>query len=72
MGEGLHDGLWHVHVAAVLDNFLVHQLRDLGGRVVLGAVELERLTDGAVIVQHSLEGSADINGLCKLSARLKS
>lgn len=63
VGEGLENGLGDVDVSALLDDFTVHQLGDLRGGVVLGTVELESLTNRAVIVQHLLEGSTDVNGL---------
>lgn len=63
VGEGLEESLGHVNMGALLDDFTVHQFGNLGGGVVLGTVELEGLANGAVVVQHLLEGSTDINGL---------
>ena len=63
VGEGLEEGLGDVDVAALLDDFAVDQLGNLGGGVVLGAVKLVGLTGGAVVVQHALERATDINGL---------
>lgn len=68
--QRLEDGLGHVDVTAVLDDFAVDQLGNLGGGVVLGAVQLEGLTDGAVVVQHALQSSTDINGLSMLASIL--
>lgn len=67
VSQRLEDGLGHVDVTAVLDNFAVDQLGNLGGGVVLGTVQLEGLTDGAVVVQHALQSSTDINSLCMLA-----
>lgn len=63
VGEGLQNRLGEVEVAALLDNLTVHQLGDLGSRVVLGAVELVGLTNRALVVQHQLQSSANIDGL---------
>ena len=63
VGEGLEKGLGDVDVAALLDDFAVDELGNLGCGVVLGSVKLECLTGSAVIVQHALEGGTDINGL---------
>lgn len=65
VGEGLEEGLGNVNVGALLDDFTVDQLGNLRGGVVLGTVELEGLTNGAVIVQHLLKGGTDVNGLKK-------
>lgn len=65
VGEGLEESLGHVDVGALLDDFAVHELGNLGGGVVLGTVELEGLANGAVVVQHLLEGGTDVNGLEK-------
>lgn len=65
--ERLQQGLGHVDVAAALDDLAVHQLGDLGHRVVLGAVQLEGLTRGRVVVQHVLQSGSDINGLHRLA-----
>lgn len=67
VGEGFEDGLGDVYVGALLDDFTVHQLGDLRGGVVLRTVELEGLANGAVVVQHLLKGSTDVNGLEKAS-----
>lgn len=61
--EGLEESLGDVDVTALLDDFTVDQLGDFGGGVVLGAVQLEGLAGGAVIMQHSLQSGTDINGL---------
>lgn len=68
VGEGLEEGLGDVNVTALLDDFTVDQLGDLGGGVVLGAVQLEGLTGGAVVVQHALQSGTDINGLDRVSS----
>lgn len=65
VGEGLEKSLGDVDVTALLDDFTVDQLGDLGGGVVLGTVQLEGLAGGAVIVQHALQSGTDINGLDK-------
>lgn len=67
VGEGLEKSLGDVDVTALLDDFTVDQLGDLGGGVVLGAVQLEGLAGGAVIVQHALQSGTDINGLDRVS-----
>lgn len=68
VGEGLEDGLGDVDVTALLDDFTVDQLGDLGGGVVLGTVQLEGLAGGAVIVQHTLQSGTDIDGLDRVSS----
>lgn len=67
VGQGLQGALGDVDVAAVLDDFAVDQLGNLGGRVVLGAVKLIGLTGGRVVVEHELEGSTDVDGLYSVS-----
>lgn len=63
VGERFEEGLGNVDVAALLDDFAVDQFGNLGGGIVLGTVQLEGLTSSAVVVQHTLEGATDINGL---------
>lgn len=62
-GSWLKDGLWHVDVSAVLVDFLVNQLSDLSCGVVLWAVKLVCLGGSAVILNHLLQSSSDINGV---------
>ncbi len=69
-GGWLKDGLWHVNVSAVLVNFLVNQLSDLGHRIVLWSVKLVCLGCGAVILEHLLEGRSDIDGVHRPEALL--
>lgn len=61
--HGLDHRLGHVDVAAGLHDFLVDQRGDLLHAVLLGAVELEGLAGGAVVVADDLEGFADVNGV---------
>jgi hypothetical protein len=68
VSEGLEEGLGDVDVAALLDDFAVDQLGNLGSGVVLGAVQLVCLTRGAVVMQHALEGGTDIDGLDRVSS----
>lgn len=68
VGEGLEKSLGDVDVTALLDDFTVDQLGDLGGGVVLGTVQLEGLAGSAVIVQHALQSGTDINGLDRVSS----
>ena len=63
VSHGLEHGLGQVDVTSVLDDFAVHQLRNLSRRVVLGSVELVSLSHGAVVVQHMLKSSANVGGL---------
>ena len=70
VGEGLEDGFGEVDVTALLDDFAVDQLGDLGGRVVLGSVQLECLTGGSVVVQHALQSGSDVDGLYLLVGHL--
>lgn len=69
VSEKLQDGLGDVDVAALLVDFAVNQLGNLGGRVVLRTVELESLTDGRVVVKDALEGMANVRGLYQISKR---
>lgn len=62
-GKRLKHCLGQVDVAAVLDNFPVDNLGDLGSRVMLGSVKLEGLASSKVIVEHTLESTSDINSL---------
>lgn len=66
VGERLEDGLGDVDVTALLDNFAVDELGNLGGRVVLGSVKLVCLTGGGIVVQHALQSGSDVNGLDRL------
>lgn len=59
----LEHGLGQVDVTTVLDDFPVHQSGNLSHRVVLGSVELIRLSHCGVVVQHVLESSANVGGL---------
>lgn len=63
VGGGLEDGLGHVDAAAVLDDFPIDELGNLGRGVVLGTVEFEGLADGGVVVQHLLHRTGDVNRL---------
>ena len=62
-GSWLKNSLWHVDVSAVLVDFLVNQLSNLGCGVVLWAVKLVCLGSSAVILNHLLQSSSDINGV---------
>lgn len=62
-GEGLEELLGHVDASALLDDLGVDKLGNLGSRVFLGAVELKGLADGALVVQHALQGASDIDSL---------
>ena len=61
--HGLDRGLGHVDVAAGLHDLLVDHGRDLLHAVLLGAVELEGLAGGRVVVADDLEGLADVDGV---------
>lgn len=63
VSQGLENGLGHVDAAAVLDDLTVDKLGNFSGRVVLGAVELEGLPNGAVIMEHLLQRTGDVNCL---------
>lgn len=61
--HGLEQPLRQVDVSALLDDFSIHDLGDLGHAVVRGTVELERLSGGGVVVADALESLANVNGL---------
>lgn len=69
-GKRLKHCLGQVEVAAVLDNFPVDNLGDLGSRILLGSVKLECLTSSKVIVEHTLERTSDINNLGKKMSKV--
>lgn len=62
-GSWLEDSLWHVDVSAVLVDFLVDQLSDLGCGIVLWSVELVCLRGSVVVLEHFLQSVSDINGM---------
>ena len=62
-GSWLKDSLWHVDVSAVLVDFLVNQLSNLGCGVILWAVKLVCLGSSAVILNHLLQSGTYINGV---------
>lgn len=59
----LQDSLGDVDVAAVLDDFTVNQFSNFRSRVVLRPIKLESLAGSGVVVEHQLEGGANINDL---------
>jgi len=59
----LEDGLGHVDVPALLDDFSVDKLGDLGHGVVCGAVEFECLASGGVVIADFLESFAYVDRL---------
>lgn len=59
----LQQELRHVDVAAMLDNFTVHELSNFGSRVFLRAIQLEGLRRRVVVIQHTLESGSHINHL---------
>jgi len=59
LSQGLQDRLGQVDVPALLVDFAIDQLGDLGHRVLAGAVQFEGLAGRAVVVEHALEGLAD-------------
>lgn len=66
-GKGLEESLGNVDAGALLDDLSVDKRGDLRTRVLLGAVELEGLTDGALVVQHALQSASDIGSLAIVS-----
>lgn len=62
-GNRLEDCLGDVDVSSLLVDFGIHHGCDLAHAVLLGAVELKRLTSGGVIVEDLLKGGTNINGL---------
>lgn len=69
VSQSLEGTLGQVQVTTALDDFTVHELGNLSGRVVLGTVELIGLTRSGVVVKHVLESSANIRGLDWTSAK---
>jgi len=57
----LQDRLGEIDMSAVLDDFTVYQLGDLGGGVVLGPVQLICLRGSGVILEHFLEGFTNVD-----------
>jgi len=62
-GNRLENLLGHVDVPALLHDFPVDHLGDLGSRVLLGAVELIRLRGSAVVQANLLERLTNIDNL---------
>lgn len=61
--DGLQEGLGNVDVSSLLEDLLVNHGSNLGQAVLLGSVELKGLTSGTVIVENSLQSSANIDRL---------
>ena len=61
--DGLENGLGHIDVSALLVNFPVHKLSNLGRRIILRPIELESLRGGGVVVEHELQSLANIDDL---------
>lgn len=59
--KGLHHGFGQVDVTALLDDLTVDKLRNLLHAVLLGAVELEGLAGGRVVVADLLECLTDVD-----------
>lgn len=68
-GQGLEELLGNVDAGTLLDDLGVDKLGDLGTRVLLGAVELVGLANGAVVVQHALQSASDIGSLGVVNRR---
>lgn len=62
-GHGLQDSLGYVDMASLLENLLIHKGGDLGQRILLGTVQLVRLANRRLVVQHLFQGCSHIDGL---------
>lgn len=61
--HGLQYSLGDIDVSPLLEDFLINHLRNLGHSILLGAVKLESLTSGRVIVEHLFQTCTDVDGL---------
>ena len=62
-GDGFQESGGDVHVAALLEDFLVDERGYLFHSVFARAVELEGFGGGGVVVEHLLQGYADVDGV---------
>lgn len=61
VGKRLHELSGDVDVASRLEDFTVNHFLELGQLVLLGAVKLVGLAGSGVVVQHLLEGLANVD-----------